>query len=95
MAMKYAEEPFKYGYVILPKASFKMGTFPDPQNTHPGIVILESPPQGEGGGVGGVLAQWVASMTSPCWARVRLPEMSVGPPFLTLILTSIDSVISL
>ena len=33
----------QYGYVILPKVSFKMGTFSDPQHTHPGIFILESP----------------------------------------------------
>ena len=26
---------------FLPKASFKMGTFSDPQHTHPGIFILE------------------------------------------------------
>ena len=43
MGMKYAEEPLNMG-VILPKASFKMGTFSDPQHAHPGIFILESPP---------------------------------------------------
>ena len=45
MGMKYAEEPFNMGmYFFLPKASFKMGTFSDPQHTHSGIVILESLP---------------------------------------------------
>ena len=42
IGIRYAEEPF-YGFV-LPKTFFKMGTFSDPQHTHPGIFILESPP---------------------------------------------------
>ena len=46
MGMKSAEEPFNMGMFILPKASFKMGPFSDPQHTHPGISILESPPWG-------------------------------------------------
>ena len=54
MGMKYAEEPFNMGmciYFFLSKASFKMGTFSDPQHTHPGIFILELPPP-PGVGVG-------------------------------------------
>ena len=43
MDMKYAEEPFNMG-VFLPKVSFRMGIFSDPQHTHLGICILESPP---------------------------------------------------
>ena len=46
MGMKYAEEPFNMGMFILPKASFRMGPFSDPQHTHPAIYILESPPWG-------------------------------------------------
>ena len=47
MGMKYAEKPFNMGTIcflfFLHEASFKMGTFSDPQHTHPGIFILESP----------------------------------------------------
>ena len=39
MGMKYAEEPFNMGMFFLPKASFIMGPFPDPQHTHPGIFF--------------------------------------------------------
>ena len=42
--IKYAEEAFNMGMFILREASSKMGTFSDPQHTHPGIVKLESPP---------------------------------------------------
>ena len=45
MGMEYAEEPFNMGmFFLLPKAFFKLGTFPNPQHTHPCIFILESPP---------------------------------------------------
>ena len=50
MGMKYAEKPFNLGMFFLPKASFKMGTFSDPQHTHPGIFILELPPPPPPGG---------------------------------------------
>ena len=32
------------GMIFLPKASFKIGTFSDPRQTHLGIFILELPP---------------------------------------------------
>ena len=38
------------GMFYLPKASFIMGTFSDPQHTHPGIFILKSPPPPPGKG---------------------------------------------
>ena len=50
MGMKYAEEALRYGYVFLPKASLKNGYISDPQHTHPGIFILESPPPPPPGG---------------------------------------------
>ena len=44
VGIKYADEPFHMGMLLLPKASFNMGTFSYPQHTHPGIFILESLP---------------------------------------------------
>ena len=44
MGMKCAEDPFNMGVFFLPKASFMLGTFSDPQHTYLGIFILESPP---------------------------------------------------
>ena len=38
MDINYAEKPFNMGMFFLPKASFKMGTFSDPQHTNPGIL---------------------------------------------------------
>ena len=35
-----------YGYVLHQKVSFKMGPFSNPEHTHPGNLILESPPGG-------------------------------------------------
>ena len=55
MGMKYADEPFNMSMFFLPKASFKMGTFSDPQHTHPGIFILELPPPLLGGLVVGLV----------------------------------------
>ena len=40
MGMKYAEDPFNMGMFYIPKASFKMGTFSDLQDTHPGILYI-------------------------------------------------------
>ena len=44
MGMKYAEEPFNMGMFFLPKVSFTIGTFLDPQPTHPGIFIPHPTP---------------------------------------------------
>ena len=51
MGMKYADEPFNMGmlfYFFLNMASFKMGTFSDPQHTsghfHTGVI---PPPPGK------------------------------------------------
>ena len=42
--MNCAENPFKMGIFLQLEVSFKMGAFSDPQHTHPGIFMLESPP---------------------------------------------------
>ena len=44
MGMKCAEEPFNMNMFFLLKVSFKMGTFSDPQHTHPGILYWSQPP---------------------------------------------------
>ena len=50
MGMKYAEEPFNMGmFFFLPKESFKMSTFSDPQHTHTGTFytgVAPPPPVG-------------------------------------------------
>ena len=48
MGMKYAKEPFYMGICFcffLPKVSFKIGTFSDPQHTHPDIFRHPPPPR--------------------------------------------------
>ena len=42
--MNCAENPFKMGMFLQLEVSFKIGAFSDTQHTHPGILILESPP---------------------------------------------------
>ena len=49
MVMKCAEGPFNVGVFCLPQMSFIMGTFSDPQNTHPGILYWSPSPPPPGG----------------------------------------------
>ena len=50
MGMKYVEDPFLMGMFVFLRRPSEMGTFSDPQHTHPGIFILKSPPPPPPGG---------------------------------------------
>ena len=62
---------------FIPKASFKMGTFSDPQHTHPGIFILESTPRAHKSvpEQKALVGPWSGS---PGWALVGLPGLGPG-----------------
>ena len=44
MGINYTKGSIHYGYVLPTKVPFKTGPFSNPRHTHPGILILESPP---------------------------------------------------
>ena len=44
VGIKRAEDSFNMGIFFLPKLSFIMGTFSDPQHTHPRISYWSHPP---------------------------------------------------
>ena len=69
MGMEYAEEPFNMGMFFLPKASFKMGTFSDPQY----IFILESSP-GEQLRAGTLGAAHYRSVSPPPFRSTSRPD---------------------